>query len=188
MCGHTFRVIINPTETDLAWLSPLVEMGDGVSVSFHLNRKSKEQILKKISKTTMMNRARMKDVEDTRTDFEEMDDAISSGFYIKDKMNREGEEFYYMHTIIEITAPAEETLESRIRPVQNRCTSLGLYIRRADWSHEQCFKSMMPLNFIDADIEKRSRRNVLTFGAAVAFPFSSYELCGEQGRLVGLNQ
>jgi len=47
---------------------------------------------------------------------------------------------------------------------------------------------MMPLNFIDADIEKRSRRNVLTFGAAAAFPFSSYELCDEQGILLGLNQ
>lgn len=177
-----------PTETNLAWLSPLVEMGDGVSVSFHLNRKYKEQILKKISKTTMMNRARMNDVEDTRTDFEEMDDAISSGFYIKDKINRDGEEFYYMHTIVEVTAPDVETLESRVRNVKNRCTSLGLYIRRADWSHEQCFKSILPLNFIDADIEKRSRRNVLTFGAAAAFPFSSYELCDEQGILLGLNQ
>ena len=77
-----------PTETDLAWLSPLVEMGDGVSVSFYLNRKPKDQILKKISKTTMMNRARMKDIEDTRTDFEEMDDAISSGFYIKEKIQK----------------------------------------------------------------------------------------------------
>ena len=177
-----------PTETDLAWLSPLVEMGDGVSVSFHLNRKLKEQVLKKISKTTMMNRARMRDVEDTRTDFEEMDDAISSGFYIKEKMNRDSEEFYYMHTIIEVVAPDEETLESRIREVKNRCTSLGLYIRRADWSHEQCFKSILPLNHIDADIEKRTRRNVLTFGAAAAFPFSSYELCDEQGILLGLNQ
>lgn len=177
-----------PTETNLAWLSPLVEMGDGVSVSFHLNRKPKEQILKKISKTTMLNRARMKDVDDTRTDFEEMDDAISSGFYIKDKVNRDGEDFYYMHTIIEVTAPDEETLEARIRNVKNRCTSLGLYTRRADWSHEQCFKSMLPLNFIDADIEKRTRRNVLTFGAAAAFPFSSYELCDEQGILLGLNQ
>ena len=177
-----------PTETNLAWLSPLVEMGDGVSVSFHLSRKPKEQILKKISKTTMMNRARMKDIEDTRTDFEEMDDAISSGFYIKDKMNRDGEEFYYMHTIIEVTAPDKEILEARIRNVKNRSTSLGLYIRRADWSHEQCFKSMLPLNYIDSDIEKRSRRNVLTFGAAAAFPFSSYELCDEQGILLGLNQ
>jgi len=176
------------TETQLAWLSPLIELGDGISVSFHLNKQPKEQILKKISKTTMMNRARMRDVEDTRTDYEELDSAISSGFYIKDKMNREGEEFYYMHTIIEITAPDEETLESRIRNVKNRCTSLGLYVRRADWSHEQCFKSMQPLNYIDADIEKRSRRNVLTFGAAAAFPFSSYELCDEQGILLGLNQ
>lgn len=176
-----------PTESELAWLSPLIEMGDGVSVSFHLKRKPKDQILKKISKTTMMNQVRMKDVDDTRTDYEQMDDAISAGFYIKDKMNREGEDFYYMHTIIEVIAFDEETLETRIRNVSNRCTSLGLYIRRADWSHEQCFKSMQPLNFIDADIEKRSRRNVLTFGAAAAFPFSSYELCDEQGILLGLN-
>ena len=177
-----------PTETELAWLSPLVEMGDGVSLSFHLNRKAKEQILKKISKTTMMNQVRMKDVEDTRTDYEEMDDAISAGLYIKDKMNREGEEFYYMHTLIEVTAPDEETLEARIRNVKNRCTSLGLYVRRAEWSHEQCYKSILPLNYIDADIEKRTRRNVLTFGAAAAFPFSSYELCDEQGILLGINQ
>ena len=177
-----------PTETELAWLSPLVEMGDGVSLSFHLNRKAKEQILKKISKTTMMNQVRMKDVEDTRTDYEEMDDAISAGLYIKDKMNREGEEFYYMHTIIEVIAPDEETLEARIRNVKNRCTSLGLYVRRAEWSHEQCYKSILPLNYIDADIEKRTRRNVLTFGAAAAFPFSSYELCDEQGILLGINQ
>lgn len=177
-----------PTETELAWLSPLVEMGDGVSVSFHLSRRPKEQILNKISKTTMMNRARMRDVEDTRTDYEELDSAISSGFYIKDKINREGEEFYYMHTLIEITAPDTETLEARVRNVKNRCTSLGLYVRRADWSHEQCFKSMLPLGFLDADIERRTRRNVLTFGAAAAFPFSSYELCDEQGILLGLNQ
>ena len=188
---HSYMYVVGygyPTETNLAWLSPLVEMGDGVSVSFHLNREVKEHILKKISKTTMLNRARLKDVEDTRTDYEEMDDAISSGFYIKNKINRDGEEFYYMHTIIEVTAPDEETLEARIRSVKNCCTSLGLYIRRADWSHELCFKSMLPLNYIDRDIEKRSRRNVLTFGAAAAFPFSSYELCDEQGILLGLNQ
>lgn len=177
-----------PTETELAWLSPLVEMGDGISISFHITRKPKDQILKKISKTTMMNKARMKDVEDTRTDYEELDSAISSGFYIKDKINRDGEEFYYMHTLIEITANDEETLESRIRNVKNRCTSLGMYVRRADWCHEQCYMSMFPIGYIDADIEKRSRRNALTHGVAAAFPFSSYELCDEQGILLGLNQ
>lgn len=36
--------------------------------------------------------------DDTRQDFEELDNAISSGLYLKDAMNRQGEDFYYMHT------------------------------------------------------------------------------------------
>lgn len=34
----------------------------------------------------MVNRSRMRDVEDTRKDFEELDSAISSGLYLKDVM------------------------------------------------------------------------------------------------------
>ena len=165
-----------PTQARLAWLSPLVELGDGISLSFYLNKKRKEQILQKVSKTTMMNRSRMRDVEDTRADFEEMDDAISSGLYIKEQLNREGEEFFYMHTLIEVTAEDTETLEQRIKQVQNRCASMNMSIRRADYCHEQCFKSMLPLCKLDADIKKKSRRNILTQGAAGAFPFSSFEL------------
>ena len=176
-----------PTEEGLAWLAPLVELGDGVSLSFYLNKQPKEQILKKVSKTTMLNRSRMRDVEDTRTDFEEMDDAVSSGMHIKEQMNREGEEFYYMHTLIEITAHDTEILFKRIRDVKNKCTSIGLTVRKADYCHEQCFMSMLPLCTLDADISAKSRRNVLTTAAAASFPFSSFELCDDKGILMGIN-
>ena len=129
----------------------------------------------------------MRDVEDTRADSEEMDDAISSGLYIKEQLNREGEEFFYMHTLIEVTAEDPETLEQRIKQVQNRCASMNMSIRRADYCHEQCFKSMLPLCKLDADIEKKTRRNILTHGAAGAFPFSSFELCDDKGILLGIN-
>lgn len=176
-----------PTQAGLAWLSPLVELGDGISISYFLNKRRKEQVLQKVSKTTMMNRSRMRDVEDTRADFEEMDDAISSGLYIKEQLNREGEEFYYMHTLIEVTAEDPETLEQRIKQVQNRCASMNMSIRRAEYCHEQCFMSMLPLCKLDADIEKKTRRNILTQGAAGAFPFSSFELCDDKGILLGIN-
>ena len=176
-----------PTQAGLAWLSPLVELGDGISISYFLNKRRKEQVLQKVSKTTMMNRSRMRDVEDTRADFEEMDDAISSGLYIKELINREGEEFYYMHTLIEVTAEDPETLEQRIKQVQNRCASMNMSIRRAEYCHEQCFVSMLPLCRLDADIEKKTRRNILTQGAAGAFPFSSFELCDDKGILLGIN-
>ena len=176
-----------PTQAGPAWLSPLVELGDGISISYFLNKRRKEQVLQKVAKTTMFNRSRMRDVEDTRVDYEEMDDAISSGMYIKDQLNREGEEFFYMNTLIEVTAYDPETLEQRVKQVQNRCAAMNMTIRRADYCHEQCFMSMLPLCRLDPDIDKRSRRNILTQGAAAAFPFSSFELCDEKGILLGLN-
>ena len=176
-----------PTQVGLAWLSPLIEMGDGVSISFFLERKNKEEMLPKVSKTTMINRSRMRDVGETRTDFEELDDAIDSGMYIKNQMNRENEDFYYMHTLIEVIADDEETLEKRMSGVENLCKSMNLMIRRADYRHEACYRSMLPLAQLDPEVAKLSRRNVLTFGAAAAFPFSSYELCDETGILLGIN-
>lgn len=67
-------------------------------MSFLIRRQSKEKILSKISQTTMMNRSRMREVGDTRQDYEELDSAISSGLYLKDVMNRQGEDFYYRPT------------------------------------------------------------------------------------------
>ena len=176
-----------PTQAGLAWLSPLVELGDGISISYFLNKRRKEQILPKVAKTTMFNRSRMRDVGDTRADFEEMDDAIASGMYIKEQMNREGEEFYYMNTLIEVTAYDPETLEQRMKQVQNRCASMNMTIRRADYCHEQCYLSMLPLCKLDPDIDRKSRRNILTQSAAAAFPFSSFELCDDKGVLLGIN-
>ncbi len=176
-----------PTKPMRAWLSPFVEFGDGISLSFFLDKKRREQILPKVAKTTMFNRSRMRDVDDTRADYEELDDAISSGFYIKEGMNRESEDFFHMHTLIEVTADDMDTLERRITQVTTLCTSIDFTVRRANYQHEQGFLSMLPQVNLDSNLEAKSRRNVLTTGAAGAFPFSSFALCDDKGVLLGIN-
>ena len=89
------------TTVGTCWLAPLVEAGEGINLSFLVKRQPKEKILSKIAQTTMVNRSRMRDVGDTRQDYEELDSAISSGLYLKDVMNRQGENFYYMHMQLE---------------------------------------------------------------------------------------
>ncbi len=175
------------TTVGSCWLAPLVEAGEGVSVSFSVERQSREKILSKISKATMMNRSRMRDVGDTRQDYEELDSAISSGLYLKDAMNRQGEDFYYMHTLIEIVADDPETLEQRVTAVEKLCVSVDMIARRCDYKQEQAFLSLLPLIELDPDIERKSRRNALTSGVAAAFPFASYELSDRNGIFLGLN-
>ena len=175
------------TTVGSCWLAPLVEAGEGVNLSFTFKRQPKEKILSKIAQTTMVNRSRMRDVGDTRQDFEELDSAISSGLYLKDAINRQGEDFYYMHTLIEVTAEDTETLEQRVTAVEKLCVSIDMIARRCDYKNEQAFLSMLPLLALDLDMERKSRRNALTSGVAAAFPFASYELSDRNGIFLGLN-
>ena len=175
------------TTVGSCWLAPLVEAGEGVSVNFIMQRQPKEKILSKISQTTMVNRSRMRDVGDTRQDYEELDSAINSGLYLKEAINRQGEDFYYMHTIIEVTAPDPETLEQRVTEVEKLCVSVDMIARRCDYKNEQAFLSALPTLQTDPDIERKARRNALTSGVAAAFPFASYELSDRNGVFLGLN-
>lgn len=175
------------TTVGSCWLAPLVEAGEGVNVSFSFTRQNREKILSKIAQTTMLNRSRMRDVGDTRQDYEELDSAITSGLYLKDVMNRQGEDFYYMHTLIEVVADDPDTLEQRVTAVEKLCVSVDMIARRCDYAKEQGFLSTLPLVALDADIERKSRRNALTTGVAAAFPFVSYEHSDRNGIFLGLN-
>ena len=175
------------TTVGSGWLSPLVEAGEGISLNFIIKRQPKDKTLSKISQTTMINRSRMRDVGDTRSDYEELDSAINSGLYLKDVMNRQGEDFYYMHTIIEVTAEDPETLEQRVTAVEQLCVSVDMIARRCDYKQEQAFLSTLPVLALDPDIERKSRRNALTSGVAASFPFASYELSDKNGVFLGIN-
>lgn len=175
------------TTVGSCWLAPLVEAGEGVNVSFSFTRQNREKILSKIAQTTMLNRSRMRDVGDTRQDYEELDSAITSGLYLKDVMNRQGEDFYYMHTLIEVVADDPDTLEQRVTAVEKLCVSVDMIAHRCDYANEQGFLSTLPLVALDADIERKSRRNALTTGVAAAFPFVSYEHSDRNGIFLGLN-
>lgn len=175
------------TTVGSCWLAPLVEAGEGVNISFSFTRQNREKILSKIAQTTMLNRSRMRDVGDTRQDYEELDSAITSGLYLKDVMNRQGEDFYYMHTLIEVVADDPDTLEQRVTAVEKLCVSVDMIARRCDYANEQGFLSALPLVALDADIERKSRRNALTTGVAAAFPFVSYEHSDRNGIFLGLN-
>lgn len=176
-----------PTTVGNGWLNPLVEAGEGINVSFTVHRQPKDKVLSKISKTTMLNRARMRDVGDTRQDYEELDSAINSGLFLKNEMNRNGEDFYYMHTVIEVSAEDYETLQRRVSAVETLCTSQGFLVKRCDFKQPEAFLSCLPLLSLDEDIERKSRRNILTRDVAAAFPFSSFEICDQNGIMLGIN-
>ena len=89
--------------------------------------------------------------------------------------------------MIEVTTDTPEDLEIRVASVQNLCVSLDLFCKRADYKHGEAYHSMLQILALDADIERKARRNALTSSVAAAFPFLSYEICDQSGILLGIN-
>ncbi len=188
---HTYFYITGygyPSTVGGGWLCPVIESGEGINVSFTFTKQPREKTLSKIAHTTMLNRSRMREIGDTRQDYEEVDGAIDAGLYLKNEMNRDGEDFYYMTTLIEVHGEDLETMEQRAAWLETRCTALGMTVRRCDYRNEEGFLSALPLLSLDPDIERKGRRNVLTSGVAASFPFSSFEICDQTGVMLGINQ
>ena len=95
-------------------------------------------------------------------------------------------ELLYSFTI-EVTADDADTLEQRVSGIETLCISLDMVAKRCDYRHEKGFLSSLLLLALAPDIEWKSRRNALTTGVAAAFPFSSFEICGQSGIMLGLN-
>lgn len=176
-----------PSSAGLAWAAPFAEAGGGITAVFYLERKSHEEIIPKIGNAAVFNRSRIQEVGDTRSDYEQLDDAIESALFMKSQINREGEDFYYINTLMSVSAVNADDLKRREKETVNLCGSMGFTARRADYMQDKAFLSLLPLLEIDRDIAHKSRRNILTSGAAAAFPFSSFEMCDETGIFYGLN-
>lgn len=99
------------------WSSLLVNAGEGIGVDFFFDRQAKERIQQKLGQQLRINRSKIKETSDTNSDFDDLDDAIRSGYFLKEGLAA-NEDFYYMNTLITITADSLQELEWRTSEMQ----------------------------------------------------------------------
>lgn len=169
------------------WMSLLVNAGDGIDVDLFLEKQPKERMIQKLGQQLRINRSKIKETSDTNSDFDDLDSAIRSGYFLKDGMAN-NEDFYYMSILITITAETPEDLEWREREMRKLLVSQDLNISACSFRQEQAFLSALPLAALDRKLFERAKRNVLTNGAASCYPFTAYELSDDNGILLGVNK
>lgn len=101
------------TQVPAGWLSLIVNAGDGIDMDMFLSRQPKETIIQKVGQQLRINRSKIKDASDTNTDFDDIDGAIRSGYFLKEGLAN-NEDFYYLNLLITITASNEEDLEWKV--------------------------------------------------------------------------
>ncbi|WP_077532524.1 TraG/VirB4 family ATPase [Massiliimalia massiliensis] len=169
------------------WMSVLVNAGEGIDVDIFVRREEKDRIISKLGQQLRINRSKIKDASDTNTDFDDLEGAIQAGYLLKSGLAN-NQDFYYINTLITITAESAEELEWRTHEMKKLMMSRDLECQNCQFEEEQAFLSALPLNMIDKRLFEHSKRNVLTTGAASCYPFTSYEMCDDDGILYGVNK
>lgn len=177
-----------PSRVRAGWVSTFVNAGEGIDVDIFLNREERGKTIDKVAQRIRLNRTKIRNSADTSSDYEEIANSISAGYYIKNGIANNNEDLFYMSIIITVSAKTYDDLVWRKTQLINMLKSIDVYVSDCKFQQEEAFKSVMPLVNLSPLIEKKSKRNLLTSGAASTYMFTSFEMSDDTGVLLGLNR
>jgi len=175
------------THVQAGWISLLVTAGEGIDIDIYLAKQPKEKISQSLGRHIRMNKSKIKDAQDTNDDFDDLAGSIHGGYYMKRGIAN-NEDFYYCNILVTITGATKEILNWRVREMQKKLISQDMSVQMCTFRMEDAFLSSLPLASIEKNLYKWSRRNMLTSGAASCYPLTSFEMCDDNGILLGINK
>ena len=170
------------------WMSSLINAGEGIDIDVHLRRENRSRSIDRVAQRIRLNRTKLKSMQDTSTDYEELTSSIRAGYYIKNGIANNNEDLFYMSVFITVSAKSYEELMWRKQQMTDMLKSMDMYTSDCRFQQEAALKSVMPFLSITPDLEKKSQRNVLTSGAASTYMFTSFEMSDDTGVLLGINR
>ena len=170
------------------WMSSLINAGEGVDIDVHLQRENRSKTIDKVAQRIRLNRTKLKGMQDTSTDYEELTNSIQAGYYIKNGIANHNEDLLYMSVFVTISAKTYEELQWRKQQMIDMLKSMDMYLSECRFQQEAALRSVMPFLQVSPKLLRKSQRNVLTSGAASTYMFTSFEMSDDSGVLLGVNR
>ena len=177
-----------PNKVRAGWMSSLINAGEGIDVDLFLKRENRSKTIDKVAQRIRLNRTKLKSMQDTSTDYEELAGSIQAGYFIKQGIANYNEDLFYMSVFVTVSARTYEELMWRKQQMTDMLKSMDMYVSDCSFQQEDALRTVMPFLQISPKLEKKSKRNVLTSGAASTYMFTSFEMSDDTGVLLGINR
>lgn len=177
-----------PNKVRAGWMSSLINAGEGIDVDVFLRRENRSKTIDKVAQRIRLNRTKLKSMQDTSTDYEEFTGSIQAGYFIKQGIANYNEDLFYMSVFVTVSARTYEELMWRKQQMTDMLKSMDMYVSDCSFQQEDALRTVMPFLQISPKLEKKSKRNVLTSGAASTYMFTSFEMSDDTGVLLGINR
>lgn len=177
-----------PGAVRAGWMSSLINAGEGIDVDVHLRRENRSRTIDKVAQRIRLNRTKLRSMQDTSTDYEELTNSIQAGYFIKQGIANNNEDLFYMSVFVTVSARTYEELLWRKQQMVDMLKSMDMQVSDCRFQQEAALNSVLPFLKLDSSLERKSQRNVLTSGAASTYMFTSFEMSDDTGVLLGVNR
>ena len=166
------------------WLTPFINAGDGIDVNIYYHRIPTEFVIEKIRKNLVYSEADMSSVSFASQAMENASSIFSSAQYLRTGI-LSGEKYYEMAVLITISGNTPEEVDWKYDQLHTISVTAGIKLAPCTYDEEKAFLSSLPLAAMDPMLFQKAKRNVLSSGAASAYPFTTLEINDPKGILVG---
>ena len=135
-----------PSRVRAGWMSSLINAGEGVDIDVHLRRENRSRTIDKVAQRIRLNRTKLKSMQDTSTDYEELTNSIQAGYFIKNGIANYNEDLFYMSVFITVSAKTYEELLWRKQQMVDILYSLSVSLNGQNTLLSSDF-SFIPKNF-----------------------------------------
>lgn len=175
-----------PVRAVAGWTRVFFSRFDGMDVDIWIHREDPGRIQNRLSFELKNNRIRQKNTDDVSKDYDDLESALTAGYYLKNALAN-GDDFCYISTMLTLTGDSAEELRQKYRTVRDALLRCDLKLSRCWFQQEKAFLAALPLAAYDRDLFTKSRRNITGSQLGSCYPFTAGELCDRHGIFFGVN-
>ena len=165
----------------------LIDSNEDIVLSIFYEKQDTIKVIKDLTFNIGNTSVHIKDNSSSRQDSEIAAFSYNDAKYIRKEMQINNEKLYFIYSYIMTFAKEKKELDFKMDKIESILSSSGMVCKKAFFRNEYLFKSCMPLMNNEILIKESSRRNILTSGIPVTYPFVSSSIHDEDGILFGTN-
>lgn len=168
------------------WLNTFIPSYQGVDISVFFERLDRTEMMGRIRRNLTYTEANASEAKNNSLLADNSQASYEAGSYLKAGMEA-GLEMLYMSTIITVSGEYPEEVDEKVETIKNKLKEFYVSVKECKYIEEKAFNSVLPLCNVDDALWDKSKRNVLSDGAATAYMFDDSVMNDEDGIYFGDN-
>ena len=168
-------------------LKNIIDNNEDVIISIFYEKQDTVKVIKDLTYNIGNNSVNLKDTSSSRADNEIAAFSYNDAKYIRKEMQINNEKLYFIYTYVLTYSKEKKNLDYKLDRIESLLSSSGLIGKKSYFRQEQILKSCMPLASNETLVKDAARRNILSSGIPVTYPFISSSIIDEDGIFFGIN-